>query len=137
MEMKFHGLEFVLKDNKIYLTNLMGFNYFYENEPVDLFSYCEIQIAGENHPAFCGAKQLNCSETGKLKYISYSHSENHLEIVSKSDLITVTTHFVSYDDCNVIRTWNTINNNTDKDLIIENISSFRFNSASSVSSVVL
>lgn len=127
MQMNFHGLEFVLKDNRIYLKNIMNFNNYNENDQIDLFSFLEIQIAGENHPAFCGAKQLDFSETHKLKYISFAHKDNHLEIVSKSDLIAVTTHFVAYNDCNVIRTWNVINNNTENDVIIENVSSLRFN----------
>ena len=125
MEMKFHGLTFKLINNHIYLTEMLGFNN-YEEDLIDLYNFIEVQVAGENHNCHCGAKQLNCSETPKLKYISFSHKENHLEVVTKSDLLSITTHFVAYDNSNVIRTYSVINNNTDDDLIIENMSSLRF-----------
>ncbi|MGI6713897.1 MAG: glycoside hydrolase family 36 protein [Bacilli bacterium] len=128
MEMKFHGLEFKLDDDKIFLTNLMDFARQKEGENYPLFKFIECQIAGENHPVHCGAKRLNCSESNRLFYASYSVKENKLEIITKSPKnITIISNFQAFDDCKVIRTWNSISNDSrENELIIENLSSLRF-----------
>lgn len=127
MEMKFHGLEFKLDGGKLYLTNLMNFAYQKEGENNTIFKFVECQIAGEDHAAHCGAKQLNCSETNRLVYSSYAVRDYKLEIINKSPLnITIVSNFQAFDDCKVIRTWNSVYNDAPTDYIIENLSSLRF-----------
>ena len=127
MNMDFNGIHFELSDEKIYLTNLMGFASMKEGEDISLFKFVECQLAGENHAFHCGAKQLNCSETNRMIYSSYAVKENKLEIITKGKGYTNIANFQSYDDCKVIRVWNTFDNNKDEeDIIIENLSSLRF-----------
>lgn len=124
MKMNFRGLQFERIGNKIYLVNFCGFAGCQDPGKKELFDFCEIQIAGQNHAEHAGAKQLHSSETAKLKYISYAETENMLEIVQSDDFVSVTTHFEAYPDCRTLRMWNTVNNLTDKPLIIEHVSSF-------------
>ena len=53
-----------------------------EGNEKNLFDFVEIQVAGENHSAHGGNKLFSCSEKGKLKYVSYAHFGNKLEILS-------------------------------------------------------
>lgn len=124
MKMQFHGLQFERVGEKIYLVKFGDFAGCQDPETKYLFDFCEVQIAGQNHAEHAGAKQFHSSETAKLKYISYAETENALEIVQSSDLISVTTHFESYPDCNTLRVWNTVNNLTEKPLVLEHVSSF-------------
>lgn len=124
MKMNFKGLQFELIGDKIYLVDYCGFAGCKDAQKKRLFDFCEVQIAGENHAEHAGAKQFHSSETAKLKYISYAETEDELQIVSCSNLVSVTTHFQSYKDCNVIRVWNTVNNVSDHPVILEHVSSF-------------
>lgn len=99
MKMNFRGLQFERIGNKIYLVNFCGFAGCKDSGKKELFDFCEIQIAGQNHAEHAGAKWLHSSETAKLKYISYAETENMLEIVQSDDLVSVTTHFEAYPDC--------------------------------------
>lgn len=122
--MNFYGLNFELINGKIYLTNCLNFAKCNDQSKKAFFDFAEVQIAGENHSAHGGNKLFSSSECGKLKYISYSHTGNKLEIVQASELVSVASHFQVYDDCKTIRAWNTITNFSNEPITIEHISSF-------------
>ena len=124
MKMHFKGLEFALVGGKIVLTDCFGTAVCKDAEKLPNFNFVELQIAGENHASHCGAKMFESSEWSKLKYISYSETQNKLEIVQASELVSVATHFEAYDDTDVLRVWNTVTNMTDKPITLEHISSF-------------
>lgn len=124
MKMNFRGLQFERIGDKIYLVDFCCFAGCGDPAKKKLFDFCEVQVAGRNHAEHAGAKQFHSSETARLKYISYAETENTLEIVQSSDLVSVTTHFEAYPDCNVVRVWNTVNNLTDKPIVLEHVSSF-------------
>lgn len=123
MKMNFNGLNFELDDGRIFLTDCLGMIKCRKGNEKNLFDFVEIQIAGENHSAHGGNKLCSSSESGKLKYISYSHTGNKLEIVQSSELLSVATHFETYEDTDVIRVWNTVTNISDKPIVLEHVSS--------------
>lgn len=126
MKMNFNGLNFELIDGRIVLTNCMNMAKCADDNDKAQFNFVEIQIAGENHSAHCGAKQIRSSEWDKLKYISYSHMGNMLVIEQSSKLILVETYFQAYDNCKAVRIWNKITNISDNPVTIEHASSFAF-----------
>lgn len=124
MRMNFNGLNFELINGRIFLTDCLGFAKCQGEEKKNLFDFAEVQLAGENHSAHGGNKLFSSSECGKLKYISYSHTGNKLEIVQASKLVSVASHFQVFEDTKTVRVWNTITNISDKPITLEHISSF-------------
>lgn len=122
--MEFKGLKFELVGGKIVLTDCMGIATAKGPEKLSSHNFVEVQLAGENHSSHCGAKTFESSEWGRLRYISYSETKNRLDIVQASDLVSVETHFESYDDTDTVRVWNTVVNLSDEPIEIEHISSF-------------
>ena len=124
MIMNFKGLNFELINGRIFLTDCFGMAKAKEGDDKTYYDFAEVQIAGENHSAHCGAKMFQSSEWGKLKYISYSDTGNRLEIVQASKLVSVATHFEAYEDTKTIRVWNTVTNISDEPITLEHVSSF-------------
>lgn len=124
MKMNFHGLNFELIGGRIFLTNCLDIASCKDQNKKTLFDFAEVQIAGENHSAHGGNKLFSSSESGKLKYISYSHTGNKLEIVQSSKYVSIASHFQAFEDTKTIRVWNTITNISNKPITIEHVSSF-------------
>lgn len=81
----------------------------------------EVQIAGEDGPI--DARQFNTSEKRRLMYVSHEISENELVIVQRSELIETRSHFVSFEG-GALRTYTEVKNISDKEIILEHVSSF-------------
>ena len=66
-KISFCNLEFVIDDEKIYLTRI-------GNIDTGKSGFAEVQICGENKPTHLGAKMANSSEGLRLSYVSQLHA---------------------------------------------------------------
>ena len=117
MLIKFKRLIFEIIQNDISLNILF-------NDSVKSCIIAEVQIAGENHDAHCGAKQYLSSEGKKLKYISHYLTKNEFVILQRSELIEVKTHFIGYINTNGVRVYNEVKNISGNEITLEHVSSF-------------
>ncbi|MDR2202030.1 MAG: alpha-galactosidase [Clostridiales bacterium] len=122
MTIKFKELEFEADGGRIFLTRAFGSAPF-QKELRELCVFVEAHIAGENAPVSRGAKQFMSSEWDKLRYVSHTQTDNALNIVQRSALIEVVTHFSGYPDTNAARVYNTVKNVSDAPVVLEHISS--------------
>lgn len=125
-EFRFSELRFVIENGKIRMTGAFGSEPHKVNE---VYTFAEVQIAGEDHPAHHGAKYFYTSECDRLMYVSHridkaDTGEETLTIVQKSQLVEVQSTFVSYPNSTVIRAWNTVRNIAERDIVLEYVSSF-------------
>ena len=125
-EFRFSELRFVIENGKIRMTGAFGSEPHKVNE---VYTFAEVQIAGEDHPAHHGAKYFYTSECDRLMYVSHridkaDTGEETLTIVQKSQLAEVQSTFVSYPNSTVIRAWNTVRNIAERDIVLEYVSSF-------------
>ena len=125
-EFSFSGLRFVIEEDKIRMVSAFG------SEPHrvnDVYTFAEVQVAGQDHPAHHGAKYFYTSECGRLRYVSHhtvrtETGEDVLTIVQKSELTQVASTFVSYPGTSVIRAYNTVRNIADRSITLEYVDSF-------------
>lgn len=113
MEESFHGINFAFEKNRPVEG---GFSRLSGLSPI-----IEVQIAGEDGPI--DARQFNTSEKRRLMYVSHEISENELVIVQRSELIETRSHFVSFEG-GALRTYTEVKNISDKEIILEHVSSF-------------
>lgn len=113
MEENFHGINFAFEKNRPVEG---GFSRLSGLSPI-----IEVQIAGEDGPI--DARQFNTSEKRRLMYVSHEISENELVIVQRSELIETRSHFVSFEG-GALRTYTEVKNISDKEIILEHVSSF-------------
>lgn len=109
MEVKFKNLIFEIKNNAILLHN---------------HPFVEIQVCGENKDTHLGAKMAKSSEGRRLKYVSHTQSETRLEILQRSELVSVKTIFSAYEDTNAVRIHTEVENITGDEIVLEEVSSF-------------
>ncbi len=109
MEIKFCDLIFEVKDERVLLNNR---------------SFVEIQICGENKDTHLGAKMVNSSEGRHLKYVSHTQSKTKLEILQRSELVSVKTVFSAYEGTNAVRIHTEVENITNDEIVLEEVSSF-------------
>lgn len=113
MEENFHGINFAFEKNRPVEG---GFSRLSGLSPI-----IEVQIAGEDGPI--DARQFNTSEKRRLMYVSHEISANELVIVQRSELIETRSHFVSFEG-GALRTYTEVKNISDKEIILEHVSSF-------------
>lgn len=113
MEESFHGINFAFEKNRPVEG---GFSRLSGLSPI-----IEVQIAGEDGPI--DARQFNTSEKRRLMYVSHEISENEFVIVQRSELIETRSHFVSFEG-GALRTYTEVKNISDKEIILEHVSSF-------------
>ena len=113
MDIIFGNLKFIIDGDKIFLKKY-GKN----------FSFAEVQICGENKDTHMGAKMASSSEGKRLKYVSHSLSDNCLEIVQQSELAEVRTLLTSYNGTTAISAYTEVKNISDKEIVLEEVSSF-------------
>ena len=106
---EFQKLIFVVKDGKVRLNGL----------PI-----VEVQIAGEKKDSHFGLKTIRSSEGEKLNYVSHTLSDSSLEIIQRSDLITVKTVLSAYSDAFGFKVYSEITNISDRTITLEEVSSF-------------
>jgi alpha-galactosidase len=116
MLLNYKSLVFSIDDNKITLTKYGPF--VLENSP-----FVEVQICGENKFTHLGVKMVNSSEGRRLRYISHVQTKNCLEIVQRTALVEVKTMFTAYEDTNAISVYNEVKNISDKEIVLEEVSS--------------
>lgn len=113
----FENLEFVLEDEKLYLTrcgNLTGLH----------SGFAEVQLCGENKDSHMGAKLVNSSEGRRLAYVDHRVQGDTLTIRQRSDLVAVDTVFTAYSDTKAIRIRTEVTNLTQEPVVLEEVSGF-------------
>jgi alpha-galactosidase len=118
MEIRFHDLRFDVTDNRL---RLMDCAHFHSEGGRGI---AEVQIAGENKPTHMGAKLIHSSEGNRLRYVSHEATDRVLCVVQESELVRVKTLFVTYDDTNAVRVHTSVQNISDRELVLEEVSSF-------------
>lgn len=88
-----------------------------ENAP-----FVEVQIAGENKKSHLGAKLTASSEGSRLKYVSHIQCGDRLEMIQKSDKISVKTVFTSFGTAKFFSAYTEITNVSDESIVLEDVS---------------
>lgn len=117
MEIRFQALRFDVTDDKLRLTDCA---HFHSEKGRGI---AEIQIAGENKPTHMGAKLIRSSEGDRLRYVSHETNGRVLFMVQESELVRVKTFFVTYGDTNAIRVHTAVENISDREIVLEEVSS--------------
>ena len=102
MDIQFYNLIFEVKNERV----LLG------GRP-----FAEVQICGENKDTHLGAKMANSSEGRRLKYVSHTQSKARLEILQRSELVSVKTVFSAYEGTNAIRVHTEVENITQDEIV--------------------
>lgn len=113
MEENFHGINFAFEKTRPVESVFSASS--------GLSQIVEVQIVGENGPI--DARQFNTSEKRRLGYVSHEISENELVIVQRSELVETRSHFAYYGN-DTFRTYTEVKNVSDKEIILEHVSSF-------------
>ena len=109
MEFEFKNLKFTVEEGK---TRLSGF-------PI-----AEVHIAGEKKDSHFGLKTIRSSEGEKLEYISHEFTTEGLEIVQKSQLVSVKTVFSTFSGVSGFKVCSEITNISGGKITLEGASSF-------------
>ena len=108
-EFEFQKLKFVVENGKIRLNG---------------FPIAEVHIAGQKKDSHFGLKMICSSEGERLEYVSHTLTDYSLTIDQKSDLVAVKTVLSTYDNIYGFKAHSEITNISDKEIIIEEVSSF-------------
>ena len=65
------------------------------------YNFVEVDVAGGARTI--GGKMAGTSESGRLRYVSHTLTENRLIIVHRSEIVETKTVFESYDDTAAVR----------------------------------
>lgn len=114
--LKFGILEFEILQDRIVLKKC-GELVNRKNTP-----FVEVQVSGENKKSHLGAKLVASSEGNRLKYVSHLQTGNRLEIIQKSEIISVKTIFTMLDGANVFSVYTEITNASDAPIVLEDVS---------------
>lgn len=118
MQILFKNLEFELNENQqILMTKFGCFRY-----PQGA-AFAEVQVCGQNKPTHGGIKMICSHEAAKMKYVSHCADERSLEIVQQTKLLRIVTKFEAFDDTNAIRIHTEVENISDEEQILEEVSS--------------
>lgn len=132
MIIEFNLLKFMLLDDRIVLVSADKAG---AGEDKSLHSFChicEVHIAGDNRLVQAGAKQFCSSQWDKLKYVSHKVKDNVLTIIQRSQTVEVNSIYQAYDDTNTIRSYTTVKNISDSDIVLEYVSAFNMFGLASV-----
>ena len=121
MEFSFESLKFKVEDGRI---SIFSFGDFINSKG---FRFSEVHIAGEPKNTHLGIKMAYSSEGDRLRYVSHEIKGSTLEILERSELIEVKTLFESYENTNAISVCSEIKSISDKDIILEEVSSLVIN----------
>lgn len=124
-EFEFRMLTFSIIDGRIYMTECGSFKIDDTKEQMHTYRFAEVQVAGEHKNSHMGIKMGVSSEGPLLKYVSHCMTENRLEVIQRSELVEVKSVFLSYDDTQTIRTYTEVKNISDKEIMLEEVSSFK------------
>lgn len=114
MEFRFSFLEFAVVGEKVFLKGSAG----------NLFSFVEINVAGENKDSHFGVKTISSSECGSLKYISHDLRDNSLTIVQRGEHVEVSTYFTVAQGADCVSVYTEAKNVTDGIIVVDQVSSF-------------
>lgn len=117
MEIRFRQLLFTVTDGKLRLTDCAHFHSEHGQNPV------EIRLAGENKPTHMGVKMIRSGTGGALRYVAHEIAGDTLTLTQRSDELIVRTVLRAYGDTNALRAYTEVENVTDEEVVIEEISS--------------
>ena len=86
------------------------------------YNFVEVDVAGGARTI--GGKMAGTSESGRLRYVSHTLTENRLIIVHRSEIVETKTVFESYDDTAAVRVYTEVKNVSDENIVLQQISSF-------------
>ena len=86
------------------------------------FPIVEVGLTGENRNSHLGAKQICLSETPTLNYVSHEYKRTTLFVVLRNEKIEVVAEFKEYDGVQGFSVKLKVQNISDKNVRIENIS---------------
>ncbi len=112
---RFQNLEFSTEQNVVKLQRAGGLAKM--NSGI-----VQVQIAGENKDTHMGAKLINTSEAGRLRYVSHNISGNVLTLVQESANVRCETVFEGYRDTNALRVHTVVTNRTEAPVVLEEVS---------------
>lgn len=123
MKFSFDSLRFEITEGRICLLSAFG-SVPVEDGQLKCFYPCvEVQIAGRNHDAACGAKQFMSSEWSSLRYVSHHAEDGLLEIVQENELISVVSRYERKRG-GVIVSSSEVRNISSRSIVLEQVSSF-------------
>ena len=114
MKITFGQLQFEIENERIYLLSSQN----------KKSNFVEVQVCGENKDTHMGVKMANSSEGARLRFVSHTQLEDYLEIVQQSDLVEVKTVFNAYSNGSFMRIYTEVKNVADKEIVLEEVSSF-------------
>lgn len=118
MEINFKNIKFAVENQKLILKQLDEM--IFDGE----CGISEVQVCGENKNSHLGIKMPRSSEGERLLYVSHAQTDDSLILTQESSLIRVSTEFTSYNDCNALRIKTTVENISDEDIVLEEVSAF-------------
>ncbi len=122
MDFTFKNLTFRIYDERIYLIGFGDMLYGFEGEKLVLYSFAEVQVAGEIRYPQLANKMTFTSEGNRLKYFAHSIDKDTLTVVQKSEVVEVTTTFVSFCDTSTIRVNTSVKNIANEPIVLEEVS---------------
>ena len=124
-KISFKNLEFTIKDGGIYLTRFGKVEGGAITDRMYLYSFQEVQIAGEMKETHMGVKLASSSEGRRMKYVSHSISGNVLTVTGRTDKIEAKTVFTYYEDTSAVRIRTEYTNVSDGEIVLEDASSIK------------
>ena len=118
MDIVFDKMTFYADGEKIFLKSVFGLAL------KTGYGFVDVQVSGENKDSHACVKMINSSEGRKLRYVSHQINGDVLKIVQRSDLIEVSTFFTRYKDTETVRVYNEIKNVSDREIVLEEASTF-------------
>jgi len=121
MNFSWNGLEFSIIKDIPYITRFKSITV---DESIPSTPIAEVHIEGEMRPSPSGTKLISSSEGHRLKYLSHECDDTSLTVTMRSALIEARVVFNSYSDSSAIRVHTEVTNISDREIILEDVSSF-------------
>ncbi len=123
MHISFECLKFDISDGEVRLISAFGSAPCAAKEKKKFYSCAEVQVAGRNHDAACGAKHFMSSEWKTLRYVSHVLTEDRLVIVQENDILSVASVYEKRAG-GAIASYTEVRNISAHPIVLEYVSSF-------------
>ena len=121
----FRNLEFTLSEGGIYLTRFGRITGGAVTDRMYLYSFAEVQVAGEMKETHMGVKLASSSEAREMRYVSHDIIGNVLTVTQRSKNVEAKTEFTYYEDTSAVRIRTEYTNITDGEIVLEDASSIK------------
>ena len=85
-----------------------------------------VDVNISSHPTniSVGDRNIFSSECFTLKYVNHSVENNHLSIIQENEYVRAISHYIEHPDSHVLESFTEVINISDKQIILESVSSF-------------